>query len=835
MGDAAAWGARDAAVVWHGFTQMACYLDNEPIIVESAEGRELIDVDGRRYLDAISSLWVTTLGHRVPELDRALRDELDRVAHSTLLGNGNRVVVELAEALARVVPVDRPHLLFASDGAAAVEQALKIAFQYWANRGVAGRTRYLALGHAYHGDTVGSLSLGAGGFGTDLFDPLRFDVIRAPGYDAPDALTRAAALVDEHGPTLAAVVIEPLVQGAAGMLVAEPPAYGPLIDACRRHDVLLIADEVATGFGRTGTLFASEQCGLCPDLLALGKGLTGGYLPMSATAVSDHVYRAFLGADLSDQTFYHGHSYSGNALAAAVALRHLELFEEWDVLANVGARSATLRRLLGERIVPLVAVGEVRSRGLMAGVELAPPDPGLRWGRRVCAGSVRRGVLLRPLGDVVVIMPPLTVTDAELTRIVDVLAASIAEVTATTTRTGRGSEGHAGPATTGTTPAPGGATPVGWDRRIAAELDAVRAAGRWRTTRDLVTTGPVTGTLDGRPVVSFASNDYLGLTHHPAVIAAAHDALDRWGAGTGASRLVVGSRPLHSELESALAAWKGAEAALVFSTGYAANLGLLTTLGASPEVTMLSDELNHASIVDGCRLARATVRVYRHGDLDDLAGQLAALNSPAVVVTDSAFSMDGDVADVGALVELAGRHGALLVLDEAHAVLRPEVPPGAPVVRMGTLSKALGSLGGFVAGPARVVDLLRNRARSFIFTTAPTPADMAAALAALRLVRSDEGSALVKRLRHNVERVRPGHPTPIVPVVLGDEAVAVQAADELLERGLLVPAIRPPTVPPGTSRLRVALSAAHDDAQLDRLSAALRSLAALEPGGDRPA
>ncbi|HEX2563266.1 MAG TPA: adenosylmethionine--8-amino-7-oxononanoate transaminase, partial [Acidimicrobiales bacterium] len=644
MGDAAAWGARDAAVVWHGFTQMACYLDNEPIIVESAEGRELIDVDGRRYLDAISSLWVTTLGHRVPELDQALRGQLDRVAHSTLLGNGNRVVVELAEALARVVPVDRPHLLFASDGAAAVEQALKIAFQYWANLGIAGRTRYLALGHAYHGDTVGSLSLGAGGFGTDLFDPLRFDVIRAPGYDAPDALSRAAALVDEHGPALAAVVIEPLVQGAAGMLVADPGAYGPLVDACRRHDVLLIADEVATGFGRTGTLFASEQCGLRPDLLALGKGLTGGYLPMSATAASDRVYRAFLGADLSDRTFYHGHSYSGNALAAAVALRHLELFEEWDVLANVQVRSATLHCLLDERIVPLAPVGEVRSRGLMAGVELAPPDPGLRWGRRVCAGAVRRGVLLRPLGDVVVLMPPLTVTDAELTRIVDVLAASIADGTTTSTRTGGGNS-------------------VGWDRRIAAELDAVRAAGRWRTTRDLVTTGPVTGIVDGRPVVSFASNDYLGLTHHPAVVAAAHDALDRWGAGTGASRLVVGSRPLHSELESALAAWKGTEAALVFTTGYAANLGLLSTLGASPEVTVVSDELNHASIVDGCRLARAAVRVYRHGDLDDLAGQLAGLDGPAVVVTDSAFSMDGDVADVEALLELVGRHGALLVVD----------------------------------------------------------------------------------------------------------------------------------------------------------------------------
>jgi adenosylmethionine-8-amino-7-oxononanoate aminotransferase len=428
MVDTRAWGERDAAVVWHGFTQMACYLDNAPIIVESAEGRELIDVEGRRYLDAISSLWVTTLGHRVPELDQALRDQLDRVAHSTLLGNGNRAVVELAEALAQVVPVDGPHFLFASDGAPALEQALKIAFQYWANLGATERTGYLALGHAYHGDTIGSLSVGAGGFGTDLFDPLRFGVIRAPGYDDPRALDVAADLVDEHGERLAAVVLEPLVQGAAGMLIADPGGYGALVEACRRHDVLLVCDEVATGFGRTGTLFASEQCGLRPDLMAIGKGLTGGYLPMSATVASDRVYQAFLGEDLSERTLYHGHSYSGNALAAAVALRHLRLLDEWDVLAGVRARAATLRRLVDERIAPLAAVADTRLCALMAGVELAPPTEGLRWGRRVCAAAVRRGVLLRPLGDVVVLMPPLTTTDAEVERIVDTLAEAIAEV-----------------------------------------------------------------------------------------------------------------------------------------------------------------------------------------------------------------------------------------------------------------------------------------------------------------------------------------------------------------------------------------------------------------------
>ena len=381
-----------------------------------------------------------------------------------------------------------------------------------------------------------------------------------------------------------------------------------------------------------------------------------------------------------------------------------------------------------------------------------------------------------------------------------------------------------------------------WDGRVDAELEEIRAAGRWRVTRDVVTTGPVTGEVDGRPVVTFASNDYLGLTHHPDVIAAAHAALDRWGTGSGASRLVVGSRPLHTELESELAAWKGAEAALLFPTGFAANLGLLATLGGAG-VTIVSDELNHASIVDGARLARAVVRVYRHADLDHLAKVLIdaeadpGAGGPALVVTDSAFSMDGDVADLGGLVELCAGHGALLVLDEAHAVLGPDLDiahaagRGQTVLRMGTLSKSLGSLGGFVTGPQRYIDLLRNRARPFIFTTAPTPADIAAGLAAVRIVRSDEGARLVGRLRHHLDRVQPGHPTPIVPVVLGTEEAALTAAADLLGQGLLVPAIRPPTVPAGTSRLRIALSAAHTDDQIDRLVAALAGLGCRPPTG----
>ena len=430
--DSASWARRDAAVVWHGFTQMAAYPDNAPVTVERAEGRELIDVDGRRYFDAISSLWVTTLGHHVPELDAAVTEQLGKVAHATLLGNGSRAAVEFAEALAAVVPVVDAHVLFASDGAVAVEQALKIAFQYWVNRGEPDHRQFLALGGAYHGDTVGALSLGDGGFGTALFDPLRFPVIRTPGYASEDWATKMIGCIEAHADTLAAVVIEPLVQGASGILVAEPVDLARVGEACRSLDVLLVCDEVATGFGRTGRLFASEWAGrdFHPDLLCLGKGITGGYLPLSATVASGKVFEAFDGDDLGESTFYHGHSYGGNALACAVALRHLELIDAWDVLATVALSSEHLASRLADSMAGRPGVGAVRQRGLMAGVELDPPAGSERWGRRVCAGAVDRGVLLRPLGDVVVVMPPLTTTVGEIDRIVDVLADSIDAVAA---------------------------------------------------------------------------------------------------------------------------------------------------------------------------------------------------------------------------------------------------------------------------------------------------------------------------------------------------------------------------------------------------------------------
>jgi 8-amino-7-oxononanoate synthase len=307
-------------------------------------------------------------------------------------------------------------------------------------------------------------------------------------------------------------------------------------------------------------------------------------------------------------------------------------------------------------------------------------------------------------------------------------------------------------------------------------------------------------------------------------VTAAHAALDRWGAGSGSARLIVGSRPVHADLEAALADWKHTERAVLFPTGFATNLGVLTTFGGRG-VLVCSDELNHASIIDGCRLSRAHVEVFRHRDLDHVEHLLTTVPAErAVVVTDTVFSMDGDVVDVDALAELCARSRALLVLDEAHAVLGPDPDlTGWEAVRIGTLSKTVGALGGF-AGPAHLTELIVNRARSYIFTTALSPADTAAALAAVDVIRSPEGSQLTTRLRANVERLRAGHPSPIVPVVFGDEARTLGAAAALLDQGMLVPAIRPPTVPPGTSRLRVALSAAHAPSQVDALAAALARL-----------
>jgi adenosylmethionine-8-amino-7-oxononanoate aminotransferase len=404
---------------------MSTFAELAPIMVERAEGPYLIDVNGKRYLDAISSLWVTTIGHNNGEINDAIATQLSKVAHSTLLGNSNTAIVELSEALAEIVPVNDPHFLYASDGAAAVEQALKIAFQYWTNLGNFQKTKFLTLSHAYHGDTVGSLSLGDGGFGTDIFNPLRFNSIKTPGYNVDNWLYRAILELEANYNVLAALVIEPLVQGASGMYIAMPEQVKELVKVAQSLGVTVIADEVATGFGRTGKMFASDLCGINPDIMCLGKGLTGGYLPMSVTVVSNRIYDAFLGPDRSEKTFYHGHSFSGNPLCAAAAKKHLEILQRDSIIEKVKERQHHLSVELDKKIKCLPLVKDIRQAGLMVGIEIkSSDDPGHR-GRVVCMNAVQNGVLLRPLGDVIVLMPHLNFSKANLTKTVDVLERSI--------------------------------------------------------------------------------------------------------------------------------------------------------------------------------------------------------------------------------------------------------------------------------------------------------------------------------------------------------------------------------------------------------------------------
>lgn len=363
-----------------------------------------------------------------------------------------------------------------------------------------------------------------------------------------------------------------------------------------------------------------------------------------------------------------------------------------------------------------------------------------------------------------------------------------------------------------------------WNAWAERELAGLRAIDRYREPIPFDGDGP-TGKVRDRVLVSFASNDYLGLASHPQVKLAAISAIERFGTGATASRLIVGTRSLHVELESQLAEWNLSERALVFSSGYSANLGVLTALGEQ-DVTLFSDELNHASIIDGCRLAKARTLIYRHLDLQHLQDQLRQTPGRKIVVSESVFSMDGDTAPLSALAELCSEHGALLVLDEAHAALGPKLRPtrDLQVLHVGTLSKTLGALGGYVAGSSRLIELLINRARTFIFTTGLSPADAAAALAAARICQSQEGHQLRARLRSLIDRLRPGHPSPIVPIILGEDGAALAASAQLRAEGLHVPAIRPPTVPKGTARLRVALSAAHSEAMVSSLQGALARL-----------
>ncbi len=388
-------------------------------MVERAEGTDLIDADGRRYIDGVSSLWCNVHGHCHPRIDAAVRDQLDRVAHSTMLGLGHRPGIELARRLVELAPAGLTRVFYSDSGSTATEIALKMAYQYWRQRGEQ-RTKFVSLRMAYHGDTIGSVSVG----GIDLFHsayrPLLFDTLQAEPGDA----SRMDSLLTQYDGEVAAVIMEPLVQGAAGMLVHPDGYLRRVRELCDRHETLLVLDEVATGFGRTGRMFACEHEGVSPDLLCLAKGITGGYLPLAATLATEEIYEGFLGRFEELRTFFHGHTYTGNPLACAAALASLDVFEEERTLERLERKIDLLEQLL-EPIAARAGVAEVRRRGFMTGIELAEHPLAARMGHQVTLEARRRGAIIRPLGDVIVVMPPLSISEGELTRLVAITADAI--------------------------------------------------------------------------------------------------------------------------------------------------------------------------------------------------------------------------------------------------------------------------------------------------------------------------------------------------------------------------------------------------------------------------
>jgi adenosylmethionine-8-amino-7-oxononanoate aminotransferase len=417
--------ALDRELLWHPFTQQRGWTDAEPpVLIERAGGCMVYDTDGNAYLDGTSSLWCNVHGHRHPRIDRAIRDQLTQVAHTTMLGLSHPGAVELAQRLVDVAPDGLSRVFYSDNGSTANEIALKMAFQWWAHRGEQ-RTRFICLEMSYHGDTIGSVSVGGIPLFHSLYRPLLFDATMVPAGDAA-ALEAALAL---HEGEVAAVIMEPLVQGAAGILV-QPDGYLRAVrELCDRHGVLLICDEVATGFGRTGTMFACEQEDVTPDFLCLAKGLTGGYLPLAATLTTERIYEGFLGEHQELKTFFHGHTYTGNPLACAAAIATLDVFEEERTIEALQPKIALLAELLAEHVAPLEAVAEIRQRGVMVGIELEEFPLEARIGHQVTLAARDRGAIIRPLGDVIVLMPPLAMTAAELEQLVTTTAEAIADVT----------------------------------------------------------------------------------------------------------------------------------------------------------------------------------------------------------------------------------------------------------------------------------------------------------------------------------------------------------------------------------------------------------------------
>jgi adenosylmethionine-8-amino-7-oxononanoate aminotransferase len=423
--------AADREALWHPFTQQQGWCAEDAPIIERGEGCFLYDTDGNAYIDGVSSLWCTVHGHRHPAIDAAVRAQLDRIAHTTMLGLSHPPAIELGQKLLAVAPQgDREltRVFYSDNGSTANEIALKMAFQFHKIRGDEQRTKFVYLENSYHGDTIGSVSVGGIDLFHTLFRPLLFDGIRT----APGDIAGLEQLLAQRGHEVAALIMEPLVQGAAGILLHPDGYLRAVRELCDKYDIIMICDEVATGFGRTGTMFACEQEGVVPDLMTVAKGLTGGYMPLAATLATERIYEGFLGEFEQFRTFFHGHTYTGNPLACAAAIATLQVFEDEGTLAALAPKIELLGELLDEHVAPLPSVAEIRRRGTMTGIELTGFPLAARMGHQVTLAARARGAIVRPLGDTIVLMAPLSISEDELRRLVAITAEAIAVATRVT-------------------------------------------------------------------------------------------------------------------------------------------------------------------------------------------------------------------------------------------------------------------------------------------------------------------------------------------------------------------------------------------------------------------
>jgi adenosylmethionine---8-amino-7-oxononanoate aminotransferase len=438
----------DHRYLWHPFTQMRTWLQDDPLIIERGEGNYLIDSNGRRYLDGVSSLWCNVHGHRKARLDQALHEQIDRIAHSTMLGLSNVAAIELAEQLIAVVPGGLERVFYSDSGAEAVEVAVRMAAQYWQLAGQPGRTLFITLNEAYHGDTVGAASLGYSEPFHRHIRPLLFHTVKIPPphmlrfYQEMEpeaaqeaALAAAREIFDRNAQLTAALVIEPLMQGAAGMWSHSAAYLRAIVEMARAAGALVIVDEVATGFGRTGRMFACEHAGINPDFMCLGKGITAGYLPLAATLTTQRIFEEFLGQPEDFRAFYYGHTYTGNPLAAATAIANLEIFRDEQVIERMQSAIEALRAGLSSRFAKHPHVADIRQWGLMAGVEMMESPRERRAfpyanqvGARIAKAARKAGVVVRPLGDVMVFMPPLSITPSEIEMLLDAVCDAACEV-----------------------------------------------------------------------------------------------------------------------------------------------------------------------------------------------------------------------------------------------------------------------------------------------------------------------------------------------------------------------------------------------------------------------